>query len=171
MYFADIAPAGALAALYGCGDFLNDYEGISGYQKFRGELVLIENEPIAVNVDGPRMMRRMAVDDRNVGPVNERMGKTPLCVRDFVTPICSPMHRYNDPRRTWGAMSSATREAVFSEISVRRLRPGNSLVAAQLRRMPLVTQPNENTSTRRSPAISSTAGALASPDYARRPHS
>lgn len=61
----------------------------------------IENEPIAVNVDGPRMMRRMAVDDRNVGPVNERMGKTPLCVRDFVTPICSPMHRYNDPRRTW----------------------------------------------------------------------
>jgi poly-gamma-glutamate capsule biosynthesis protein CapA/YwtB (metallophosphatase superfamily) len=26
--------------LYGCGDFLNDYEGISGYEKFRAELVL-----------------------------------------------------------------------------------------------------------------------------------
>jgi poly-gamma-glutamate synthesis protein (capsule biosynthesis protein) len=27
--------------LYGCGDFLNDYEGISGYKKFRGDLTLM----------------------------------------------------------------------------------------------------------------------------------
>ncbi|MBI4189308.1 MAG: CapA family protein [Betaproteobacteria bacterium] len=27
--------------LYGCGDFLNDYEGISGYEEFRGELALM----------------------------------------------------------------------------------------------------------------------------------
>lgn len=27
--------------LYGCGDFLNDYEGISGYAAFRGDLVLM----------------------------------------------------------------------------------------------------------------------------------
>ncbi len=27
--------------LYGCGDFLNDYEGIGGYEEFRGELVLM----------------------------------------------------------------------------------------------------------------------------------
>lgn len=27
--------------LYGCGDFLNDYEGISGYEGFRGDLALI----------------------------------------------------------------------------------------------------------------------------------
>jgi poly-gamma-glutamate synthesis protein (capsule biosynthesis protein) len=27
--------------LYGCGDFLNDYEGISGYERFRGELALM----------------------------------------------------------------------------------------------------------------------------------
>ncbi|HET6379041.1 MAG TPA: CapA family protein [Methylocella sp.] len=27
--------------LYGCGDFLNDYEGISGYEEFRGDLVLM----------------------------------------------------------------------------------------------------------------------------------
>ncbi len=27
--------------LYGCGDFINDYEGISGYEEFRGELVLM----------------------------------------------------------------------------------------------------------------------------------
>ena len=27
--------------LYGCGDFLTDYEGISGYEKFRGDLALM----------------------------------------------------------------------------------------------------------------------------------
>jgi poly-gamma-glutamate synthesis protein (capsule biosynthesis protein) len=27
--------------LYGCGDFLNDYEGIGGYEAFRGDLVLM----------------------------------------------------------------------------------------------------------------------------------
>ena len=27
--------------LFGCGDFLNDYEGISGYEDFRGDLVLM----------------------------------------------------------------------------------------------------------------------------------
>lgn len=27
--------------LYGCGDFLNDYEGISGYEEFRSDLVLM----------------------------------------------------------------------------------------------------------------------------------
>lgn len=27
--------------LYGCGDFLNDYEGIAGYERFRGDLVLM----------------------------------------------------------------------------------------------------------------------------------
>jgi poly-gamma-glutamate synthesis protein (capsule biosynthesis protein) len=26
--------------LYGCGDFLNDYEGIGGYEEFRGDLAL-----------------------------------------------------------------------------------------------------------------------------------
>jgi len=27
--------------MYGCGDFLNDYEGISGYEEYRGDLVLM----------------------------------------------------------------------------------------------------------------------------------
>ena len=26
--------------LYGCGDFLNDYEGIAGYEEYRGDLAL-----------------------------------------------------------------------------------------------------------------------------------
>jgi poly-gamma-glutamate capsule biosynthesis protein CapA/YwtB (metallophosphatase superfamily) len=32
---------GGRPILYGCGDFLNDYEGISGYEAFRGDLVLM----------------------------------------------------------------------------------------------------------------------------------
>jgi poly-gamma-glutamate synthesis protein (capsule biosynthesis protein) len=27
--------------LYGCGDFINDYEGISGHERYRGDLVLM----------------------------------------------------------------------------------------------------------------------------------
>ena len=27
--------------IYGCGDFLNDYEGIEGYEEFRGDLALM----------------------------------------------------------------------------------------------------------------------------------
>ena len=27
--------------LYGCGDFLNDYEGIGGYEEYRGDLALM----------------------------------------------------------------------------------------------------------------------------------
>jgi poly-gamma-glutamate synthesis protein (capsule biosynthesis protein) len=29
------------AILYGCGDFIDDYEGISGYEEFRDDLVLM----------------------------------------------------------------------------------------------------------------------------------
>jgi poly-gamma-glutamate capsule biosynthesis protein CapA/YwtB (metallophosphatase superfamily) len=44
--------------LYGCGDFLNDYEGISGYEKFRGDLALMyfaEVEPSTGNLTGLQM--------------------------------------------------------------------------------------------------------------------
>ncbi|HSJ39501.1 MAG TPA: hypothetical protein VK955_00430, partial [Xanthobacteraceae bacterium] len=27
--------------LYGCGEFINDYEGISGYEEFRGDLAVM----------------------------------------------------------------------------------------------------------------------------------
>jgi poly-gamma-glutamate capsule biosynthesis protein CapA/YwtB (metallophosphatase superfamily) len=35
--------------LYGCGDFLTDYEGISGYERFRGDLALM----YLIDVDPP----------------------------------------------------------------------------------------------------------------------
>lgn len=34
--------------LYGCGDFLNDYEGIGGYEEFRGDLVLMYFPTLAI---------------------------------------------------------------------------------------------------------------------------
>jgi poly-gamma-glutamate capsule biosynthesis protein CapA/YwtB (metallophosphatase superfamily) len=43
------------AALYGCGDFLNDYEGIEGYAAYRSELVLgyvAEVDPVGGAVTG-----------------------------------------------------------------------------------------------------------------------
>jgi poly-gamma-glutamate synthesis protein (capsule biosynthesis protein) len=54
--------------LYGCGDFLNDYEGIGGYEAFRGELALMYF-PTLAEADGrllelsltPTRTRRMHV--------------------------------------------------------------------------------------------------------------
>jgi poly-gamma-glutamate synthesis protein (capsule biosynthesis protein) len=51
--------------LYGCGDFITDYEGISGYETFRGDLALMylveldsdSSELIAVRLV-PMQMRR-----------------------------------------------------------------------------------------------------------------
>ena len=34
--------------LYGCGDFVNDYEGIGGYEEYRGDLALMYLPRIAV---------------------------------------------------------------------------------------------------------------------------
>ncbi len=41
--------------LYGCGDFLNDYEGISGHEEFRSELVLMYL--ISVDPSGEKLVR------------------------------------------------------------------------------------------------------------------
>ncbi|MBZ4420239.1 CapA family protein [Myxococcus sp. RHSTA-1-4] len=45
--------------LYGCGDFLNDYEGISGYEDFRGDLTLMyfaSVDPATGRLVGLRML-------------------------------------------------------------------------------------------------------------------
>ncbi len=54
--------------LYGCGDFLNDYEGIGGFEEFRGDLALMyfaEVEPSTGNLTGlqmaPTRIRRFKV--------------------------------------------------------------------------------------------------------------
>jgi len=45
--------------LYGCGDFLNDYEGIGGYEQYRGDLVLMyfpALEPVTGRLRALRMV-------------------------------------------------------------------------------------------------------------------
>ena len=45
--------------LYGCGDFLNDYEGIGGYEHYRGDLTLMyfaHIEPTTGKLDGLEMV-------------------------------------------------------------------------------------------------------------------
>jgi poly-gamma-glutamate synthesis protein (capsule biosynthesis protein) len=51
--------------LYGCGDFVNDYEGIEGYERYRGDLSLMyvaDIDPLSKEVDTlaivPFQMRR-----------------------------------------------------------------------------------------------------------------
>jgi hypothetical protein len=55
----------------------------------------IENEPLMVDLDGLRMMRGMAMNDRHVRPVDEGACEELLFGGDFVAPIRSPMKRGN----------------------------------------------------------------------------
>ena len=56
--------------LYGCGDFLNDYEGIHGYEEFRGDLALMyfakldlaSGELIELRMT-PMQIRKMRLND------------------------------------------------------------------------------------------------------------
>ena len=55
--------------LYGCGDYLNDYEGISGHDSFRPDLVLLYRVEIPERSDGewklsmtPLQIRRMRLN-------------------------------------------------------------------------------------------------------------
>ncbi|MFO7552650.1 MAG: hypothetical protein R6W80_14690, partial [Haliea sp.] len=54
---------------YGCGDFLNDYEGISGYESYRGDLALMyfaDMEPLTGKLVDltmiPMQMRRFRLN-------------------------------------------------------------------------------------------------------------
>lgn len=77
----------------------------------------------------------MAMNDRNVGSLDERMGKTPLDAGDVVSPVRSQCNEttIRSPARRIDAVSLAIREAALSKKSVRRLMPACSPVAAQLR--------------------------------------
>jgi poly-gamma-glutamate capsule biosynthesis protein CapA/YwtB (metallophosphatase superfamily) len=82
--------------LYGCGDFLNDYEGIEGYETYRGELSLMyfadidpESGELLVLELAPLQMRRLRLEgaspedaewmaqrlDRESAPFGVRVGK------------------------------------------------------------------------------------------------
>jgi poly-gamma-glutamate synthesis protein (capsule biosynthesis protein) len=62
--------------LYGCGDFLNDYEGIRGYERFRADLVLMYFPTVAART-GELV----------------RLGMTPLRIRKFRLQQPTPSER------------------------------------------------------------------------------
>lgn len=73
--------------LYGCGDFLNDYEGIGGHERFRGDLVLIylaaieprlgrlvELHMLPLQLRRFRLNRAAAADVKWLGALLNRLG-------------------------------------------------------------------------------------------------
>jgi poly-gamma-glutamate capsule biosynthesis protein CapA/YwtB (metallophosphatase superfamily) len=65
--------------LYGCGDFLNDYEGIRGYEEFRGDLVLM----YFLTLD-PRSGRLLRLHMTPLRIRNFRLGAPAPADRDFL---------------------------------------------------------------------------------------
>ena len=75
--------------LYGCGDFLNDYEGIPGYEQYRGDLVLMyfpSFDPASARLSALRMipMRISALRLRRAGMEDARW-------------ICDTLQRISEP--------------------------------------------------------------------------
>ena len=54
--------------LYGCGDFLDDYEGISGYEEFRDDLTLMYFATIAPGSGGLERLRMTPMQIANFKP-------------------------------------------------------------------------------------------------------
>jgi poly-gamma-glutamate synthesis protein (capsule biosynthesis protein) len=68
--------------LYGCGDFLNDYEGVQGYEEYRGDLALmyfVDIEPVSRDLAAveivPLQMRKFSLV-RPSGPDTDWMWQT-----------------------------------------------------------------------------------------------
>jgi hypothetical protein len=52
----------------------------------------IENETIAMDFDGSRMMRRMSVNDGYPCSVDERSSESLLLIYNMISPVGSPMN-------------------------------------------------------------------------------
>lgn len=70
------------AILYGCGDFLNDYEGIRGYEAYRGDLSLmyfLDVDPVSGRLLRlamlPMQMRRFRLDHATAGDTRWLRGR------------------------------------------------------------------------------------------------
>jgi poly-gamma-glutamate capsule biosynthesis protein CapA/YwtB (metallophosphatase superfamily) len=89
--------------LYGCGDFLTDYEGISGYEMFRGDLALMylieldsrNGELIAARLV-PMQMRRFRLERASTGDAEW------LCDRlnELAKPFATQTRPHNDDSLT-----------------------------------------------------------------------
>ena len=123
----------------------------------------IENEAVSIDFDRSRMMRRMPVNDRHAGLVDDGPGQNFLLM-GMRYPQLDPQW-IETTTRSPGLLSamtwSATSDALASERSGSKLTPGASGVAAHSSGMPLDVDPNEKIRSR-ALARFSTAGARAS---------
>jgi len=94
--------------LYGCGDFLNDYEGIGGYEAFRGDLVAMYFADVDVESGA---LRRLIL--------------APLVIRRF------QLHEPDEADRAWLA-TRLTRESEPFGVTIAEL--GSGLLEAAWRR-------------------------------------
>jgi len=76
--------------LYGCGDFLNDYEGIGGYEQYRGDLVLMyfpALEPVTRRLRALRMVpmrvRRMKMNRASASEASWLQARVSRASSDF----------------------------------------------------------------------------------------
>lgn len=100
--------------LYGCGDFLNDYEGVSGYEDYRGDIALMYLIDIAM-ADGslsgidivPLSIRQLRLARASTADVNFVARKLDSESRKFATTVTvvSPSHLTAAPI---GAVTNAT---------------------------------------------------------------
>lgn len=65
-HFKAIESYGERLILYGCGDFINDYEGISGYEEFRDDLVLMYFPTIRAADSGLATLAMVPLQIRNM---------------------------------------------------------------------------------------------------------
>jgi poly-gamma-glutamate capsule biosynthesis protein CapA/YwtB (metallophosphatase superfamily) len=72
--------------LYGCGDFINDYEGITGYEAFRDDLVLMYLPTVDPHNGELLRLRMMPFRIQRMG-LNRASPEEAAWLRDTVHPI------------------------------------------------------------------------------------
>jgi poly-gamma-glutamate synthesis protein (capsule biosynthesis protein) len=100
--------------LYGCGDFLTDYEGISGHEGFRGDLALMYL--ISVSPEQGRLLEARLVPLQSK---RFRLGR--VCARDAEW-LCNLLNRYGAPFGTQVELKDE--DGLFLMLSRARPLPG-----------------------------------------------
>jgi poly-gamma-glutamate synthesis protein (capsule biosynthesis protein) len=78
--------------LYGCGDLIDDYEGIGGYEQFRGDLRLLYLPTLDSRVGELRELRLVPMQVRQMRLVRASASDTRW--------LCEVLNRISDPFRT-----------------------------------------------------------------------
>jgi poly-gamma-glutamate capsule biosynthesis protein CapA/YwtB (metallophosphatase superfamily) len=84
--------------LYGCGDFLNDYEGISGYEDYRGDLSLMYLATVGPSIGHLASLRMTPMQIKHFRK-QRASGADAECLRDI-------LNREGKKLGTWGELGN-----------------------------------------------------------------